>query len=413
MNKSAVTESASASIEIPRERSHFRSLLAAHPIAFDPKAKIALPKALQFQEPTQYEELACIGFQPEFRRIEAVVFIKRPNGYLGPLCSEGSTEFVRFYLSYDEGATWQDLGLEQFQVHDIPTRHTNGQRLEFAVGKTIETSTPFCFGERPFALVRAILSWNQSPPPNSPNWVPPWGNVRNAHIQLPLRRLNLAAILQLAKIELPKPILPYVDLESIVAIPEPKLLTASELAVEYKGTEVPPHRFAMAEAKSIQSGAAGSFALSPAIEGIALGKLPFQPDDVFNPLGTLKFNTQYEELSCVGYDPLKDELTAILQIKLPNGYSGRPCTRGSLEWVAFYADLDRSGTFETHVGTATVRVRDFHNLPSGGLAYAVVLPARLLRLRQNCQRGPKLIPIRAILSWNQDPTPDGPNATPH
>jgi hypothetical protein len=42
-----------------------------------------------------------------------------------------------------------------------------------------------------------------------------------------------------------------------------------------------------------------------------------------------------------------------------------------------------------------------------------VLPARLLRLRQPCEGGPRLIPIRAILSWNDDPTPLGPSAVPH
>jgi hypothetical protein len=332
---------------------------------------------------------------------------------MGTLCSEGSTEYVRFYLSYDEGTTWTDLGLEQFQVHDIPTRFTNGQRLEFAVGKTIETKVAVCLSEKPFALVRAILSWNQPPPSNSPNWVPPWGNVRNAHIQLPMRRLNLGAVLEFTKLEFPKPLLPYLDLEADIAIANAKTLSAAQLSTEYRGKEVPPHRFAMSEAKAILAGKAGSFVLAPSLEGAILGKLPFDLSDVFNPLGDLKFNTQYEELQCVGYDPVKDELTAVLRVKLPNGYSGRPCSPGSLEWVAFYADLDRNGSFETHLGTSTVRVHDFQSIPSGGLAYAVVLPARLLRLRQDCHKGPKLIPIRAVLSWNHDPTPDGPNAIPH
>jgi hypothetical protein len=183
----AETTDTTAVLELPPERSQFRALLALHPDAFGSMAKPGTKAPFAISNATFYEELACLGFQPELRRLEAVVLIKRPNGFLGGLCSNGSTEYVRFYLSYDDGATWLDLGQEQFQAYDLASRHTDGRRLEFALGRTIDTRTPFCLPGHPFALARAILSWNQPPPPNTPGWMPPWGNVVDARIQLPMR----------------------------------------------------------------------------------------------------------------------------------------------------------------------------------------------------------------------------------
>ena len=40
-------------------------------------------------------------------------------------------------------------------------------------------------------MVRAILSWNVAPPPNSPNWSPPWGNVVEVRVAPRTRRLPI------------------------------------------------------------------------------------------------------------------------------------------------------------------------------------------------------------------------------
>jgi hypothetical protein len=50
-----------------------------------------------------------VGFQPQFNRLEAVVFAKQQSGYGGDLCARGTQEYVRF-SSLDNGATWQDQG---------------------------------------------------------------------------------------------------------------------------------------------------------------------------------------------------------------------------------------------------------------------------------------------------------------
>ena len=103
--------------DVPRERLEFRRLL------------LAGKGAAQAAGNTTYEELTCIGFNPALDLLEGTVQIKRPNGYLGTLCTPGSTEFVRFYVDY--GGGWVDAGLAEFNAHDLPNL------LDCAEGDTI------------------------------------------------------------------------------------------------------------------------------------------------------------------------------------------------------------------------------------------------------------------------------------
>jgi hypothetical protein len=59
------------------------------------------------------------------------------------------------------------------------------------------------------------------------------------------------------------------------------------------------------------------------------------PQSGFEPVLVLEANTAYEQLSCVGYSPERDELEATVQIKLPGGYGGDLCSAGSNEYVRF------------------------------------------------------------------------------
>ena len=89
-----------------------------------------------------------------------------------------------------------------------------------------------------------------------------------------------------------------------------------------------------------------------------------------------------------------------------------PRTAGSREFVTFWADVDRNGTFETCLGTTSVTVHDIRNIPKEGLEYAAFLPVNFDALRHPCSAGPRLVPIRAILSW-QVPAPcNNPNFVP-
>ena len=76
-----------------------------------------------------------------------------------------------------------------------------------------------------------------------------------------------------------------------------------------------------------------------------------------------------------------EQLVGTFRVKRPNGYSGGPCTAGSTEYVAYWADFGEDCEY-TYLGTAEVRTHDFDKLPKGGLCYAAPLPGfgRLMRL---------------------------------
>jgi len=89
-------------------RKNMKALLLANPNYFGSVSESALKPVLKIQGDTTYENIGCVGFNPQINRLEAVVYINEENGYDGDVCSNGSQEFVRFYLSYDNGVTWQD-----------------------------------------------------------------------------------------------------------------------------------------------------------------------------------------------------------------------------------------------------------------------------------------------------------------
>jgi len=59
-----------------------------------------------------------------------------------------------------------------------------------------------------------------------------------------------------------------------------------------------------------------------------------------------------------------------------------------------------------------VQVFDVDHIPGDGLEYSVYLPVNFGAHRRVCQQGPRLVPIRAILSWNSVPPCAFPNKTP-
>lgn len=91
-----------------------------------------------------------------------------------------------------------------------------------------------------------------------------------------------------------------------------------------------------------------------------------------------KPNTKYEDLRCVGLNYDLDTLVATLTVKLPCGYSGNLCTKGSYEHVAFWAyvwDQIEQECAWKYLGTSSVNVHDIKNIPPEGLQYAVYLPS--------------------------------------
>ncbi len=397
---------------IPRERSEFRKLLATNPELFA-KGKSANQAA---GGNTTFEELTCIGFNPALDLLEATVQIKRPNGYLGALCSPGSTEYVRFYIDY--GGGWIDLGLGSFNAHDIPNSvdcfKDPDKPLTYVVTLAFTPSRRFCqFPVLP--KVRAILSWNLAPAAGNANWPPPWGNVLDRHIQIRPRTLWFTDVIELIPKDslLKLPPLFEEAKELPIPIPDPPPLGIADLAKLYskKGQQaqaVEAHRFGFAQLKTMLASADQAMIASSAVEWKAAG---FDLADLVAVLDKTKADVSYEQLDCLGLEYNLDRLVATFRIKRPSGYGGGLCYSGSKEYVAFWADWDDNCQW-TYVNTVAVKVHDIPSIPAGGLVYSAILPVDLSNVRRPCG-APKVVRIRAVLSWNAPPSTTDPDDLTH
>ena len=237
--------------DVPKERSQFRALIVGNPNYFGNIATSPFPPVLAIKGNTTYEEIKCVGFHPQANRLDAVVFTKQPFGYGGGVCSAGTPEYVRFYLSFDNGATWVDQGATNFTAYDVPADVTGGQRLEYAVHVPCNPPKRWCTVPN-VILVRAILSWNAMPPSNMPNHVPVWGNVHDTHVQVdPTWFIKWIDVFKLADIKLTAAFAESIDLDQSVAVTPKKALAFAQLQEIYRGKGVEPHRYAMAEIKKL------------------------------------------------------------------------------------------------------------------------------------------------------------------
>lgn len=393
----------------PTERAQYKALLLVNPNYFGNLEASPFKPVLPLSGNTYYEELACVGFHPQQQQLEAVVYVYQPSGYGSGLCGAGSTEYVRFYLSHDHGASWQDQGLTSFQVWNIPQGTEGSKRLEYAAQLPAAPAHELCLLGPKLIRVRAILSWNAPPPPNQPNWTPPWGNRRDATVLVEPRRLfHVPELFEALKVKLPKQLAQVIDFEQPLPTKQATLAPA-ELAALYKDAGVPAHRFAYPQLHAL--------AHSPAGFDAALAKQTLagvQIDDkIISVLFPTDGDTSFEELGCIGLDPnLPDTLVGIVKVKKSSGYSGGPCTSGSAEYVSWWADADGNGLFETFLGTASVQIYDLAGIPAEGVQLAVRLPVDFSKYRKGCHEGPVVLPIRAILSWAV-PVPGGtPDAVP-
>jgi hypothetical protein len=411
--KAATTVAAAAAAAdeaFAQERGAFRTLLLANPNHFGNLAGSKYPAVLKIAGNTFYEELGSVGFQPQFDRLEAVVYVRQPSGYGGGVCAAGTPEYVRFYLSTD-GKDWKDLGLTSFQAHDIPAGTEGNRRLEYAVTLDISTRKRFCFVDN-LAQVRAILSWNAPPPPDDPDFVPVWGDRHDTNIQIAPRKLfPLTELLDEVKVKVPSAIAELLQTAEVHPAADPQPVPWADLRRAYDG-KVEPHRFAHGELlravdhptlhANLQSPGATSVAEALDIDLSKIGDLLFPQEG----------NTTYERLEAIGLDPNVEHLVGVIRVTKPSGYSGGACTAGSREYVTFWADVDGNGTYETCLGTTSVKVHDVASLPDKGLEYSVFLPVDFDKLRRPCWQGARVVPIRAVLSWNVPAPCANPNHVP-
>jgi hypothetical protein len=152
-----------------KHRESLYLLLAHNPNYFGNQPELGIPPVTELVMDTYFEELTRVAVNPDAAVLEATVALKRAVGY-----GRDSTEWVRFHLSSDGGASWQDAGLASGTAYDLAA----GYRPD-AVTLTRPLPEP---RRRPCALpvlplVRAILSWQIMPPAGRPGWTPVWGTV--------------------------------------------------------------------------------------------------------------------------------------------------------------------------------------------------------------------------------------------
>ena len=383
----------SASVEAPAEA----VLSVRRQLLF----QLAIAEPIAVTGNTHWEELTCVGYNPQTTKLDAVVVIKRSSGYSGGLCTNGSSEFVRFFI--DWGAGFEHVGLASFKAHDIPDSPVNRHPLDYAVELALDVGSHRRPCSHPvLPRVRAVLSWNV-PPNLDPNQVPVFGNRLDAHIQIaPLPRLMAT---------LPTTTLTGIAIleESIAAVKLPQL-SLVELAHAYRQANIPGHRFMFPALAPLLHGAQPAYH-SLAAEATQLKKLGIDLSAAAQAVLQSQGDVTFEQLTCIGLETDIDTLAAVIRIKRPFGYSGDLCHAGSIEYVAFWADWDNNGTFDQYLGTAQVRVHDLDGpLPPDGVCYSVTLfsPAFARHLRA-CTT-PVTVRIRGVLSWAVPPSTLDPNA---
>lgn len=124
----------------------------------------------------------------------------------------------------------------------------------------------------------------------------------------------------------------------------------------------------------------------------------------------LKYNTGFEELGCIGYQPVMEELTATVNIRRPNGYGGTLCSKGSTEYVRFFLDYG-DGFGWKDVGMTAVNMHDIPDTKDcdGKLEKPLSYVVRLkIDPKQFLCSKPNLPRLRAVLSWNSPLPEDQP-----
>lgn len=409
--------------KVTKDRAQFRSLIAANPSHFFDATKVAAKLGGPPTGNTTYEELVCLGYQSDLKLLEATVEVKSASGFSGDPCTDGSMEYVQFYIDYDDGNGWQDIGYAAFNTHDIPNfidcKDEPDKPLTYVVTLPLDPDTKCCLTPV-LPRVRAILSWESVP--TGPNDPIVWGNGLDRSIQSKPKGFSLIDILKVVDVSVldkfPASIQyladKHFDLPEVPELELPQLKKLYSAPEVKKGksaaTLVEPHRFGFADIQPVLStGLFGPRIINQKI--LEWQKLDLDWITAVAELEKTKGNVNYEELNCLGLDPNANRLVATFEVKKSSGYSGDLCSPGSIEYIAFWADWDDNCVW-TYLGTAKVRVHDIASIPATGLHYAALLNVDLDPLRRPCTE-PRIARIRAVLSWSSPPSTTDADAVPY
>jgi hypothetical protein len=177
-----------SNLRVENERSNFLSLLTISPNYFGNIEGSQIKPIKKIVSNVNYEQLTCVGYNPDTTEMEATFSIKKSTGYSGNLCANGSNEYVRFYMDFHDGAGFIDQGSVAINVHDIPAEKDCAGNSIFPLSyvATLKQKTRrFSNCKSPvLPTLLAILSWQQDPPANAPGWTPVWGSRMSCDVQL-------------------------------------------------------------------------------------------------------------------------------------------------------------------------------------------------------------------------------------
>lgn len=119
-------------------------------------------------------------------------------------------------------------------------------------------------------------------------------------------------------------------------------------------------------------------------------------------------DTTFEQLTCVGLYPGElfggGRLEAVINIKQHSGYGTNACGDGTTEYVRFFVQ-DAAGWHDLGLGSVQV-----YDVP-GPLPLSYAVSVEFNEPRKFCTTE-NILNVRAILSWNLEPTPGDPDFPP-
>ncbi len=131
-----------------------------------------------------FEQLLCLGLDPNRGMLAATFVIKRPSGYSGNLCQYGSYEHVAFWADWNDTCEWTYVATVSIKVHDIASIPADGLTYTAATKVNLAALARTC-KEPKIARLRAVLSWSTPPSTTDPNALTTWGNLVDAHVLVP------------------------------------------------------------------------------------------------------------------------------------------------------------------------------------------------------------------------------------
>jgi len=125
-----------------------------------------------------FEEMPCVGYDPQRRQFAAPVKIKQPFGF-GPFPWPGSREYVLHCVA-NPGGMLVPVAVDSVHLSDSPNGIPSWQFAVIAsANMNLQLLQPMNGATR---NARSILSWNLQP--TNCNYTPIWGNAVNYRIRL-------------------------------------------------------------------------------------------------------------------------------------------------------------------------------------------------------------------------------------